>query len=42
MACNELCFMAYEILHQAQLKEVDLIQKQETMTLKNLRTLGLV
>jgi hypothetical protein len=33
MACNELCFMVYRILHQAHLKEVGLPQNCETMTL---------
>ena len=36
------CFMVYQILSQAHLKEVGLPQNCETMTLQNLTTLGLL
>ena len=42
MACHEQCFMVYQILCQAHLKEVYLTQKQETMTPQNLTTLDLL
>lgn len=38
MACNEECFMVYQILAQARLKELGPTQNCETMTLKNLTT----
>ena len=42
MACNAKRFMAYQILRQANLKEVGPTQNQETMTLQNLTTLDLL
>ena len=38
MACNEYCFIVYWISRQSILKEVDLTQNQETMTLQILIT----
>ena len=35
MASNGCCFMVYRMFRQAHLKEVDLTQKQETMTVQS-------
>jgi len=42
MACNGCCFMVYRMLRQAHLKEVNLTQKQETMTIHSLATLDIL